>query len=100
MNAAKLRMQWNRAFGSDIRGTLWPAGPRSLDDTSNFMAAVPMAGVVAPVSLSPKTWAEYGGQLNFALGPQIAADLSLAGVSDLDGMEPAFQFRAGASVAF
>jgi hypothetical protein len=64
------------------------------------MAAVPIAGVVAPVSLGPKTWAEYGGHLNFALGPQIAGDLSLVGVSNLDGMETAFQFRAGASVAF
>src|SRR5262245_15602537 len=37
---------------------------------------LPMAGVAAPVSLSPKSWAEYGGHLNFALGPQIAGDLS------------------------
>jgi hypothetical protein len=100
INAAKLRMQWAHSFGSDIRATLWAAGARSFDDTTDFMAAVPMAGVVAPVSLSPKTWAEYGGHLNFALGPELAGDLSFVGVSDLEGMETALQFRAAASLAF
>ena len=100
MNAAKLRMQWTHGFGSEVCATLWAAGARSFYDTTDFMADVPMAGVVAPVSLSPKTWAEYGGHLNFAIGQQLAGDPSLVGVSDLDGLETALQVRAAASVAF
>ena len=75
MNAAKLRMQWTHGFGPDIQATLWAAGAQSFDDTTDFMAAMPMAGVVAPVSVSPKTWAEYGGRLNFALGSMLLKNL-------------------------
>ena len=100
MNIAKLRVQWTHDFGSATHATLWAAGARSFDETTDFMAAVPMAGVVAPDGLSPNTWAEYGGRLNFVLSPQIAGDVTLAGVSGFEGMETALQVRAGASLAF
>ena len=100
MNTAKLRMQWTHSFGSDMNATLWAAGAQSFGDTVDMAAAVPMTGVLAPVGLTHNTWVEYGGRLGFALGPQIAADVSFAGVSGFDGMDTALQLRAGPNIAF
>jgi hypothetical protein len=92
MNIAKLRVQWTHDFGSATHATLWAAGARSFDETTDFMAAVPMAGVVAPDGLSPNTWAEYGGRLNFALSPQVAGDLTFAGSQVSRGWKQPFRF--------
>ena len=100
MNIAKLRMEWNHDFGVGMRATFWAAAAQNFDETTDLIAAVPMAGVVAPSSLGAHTWAEYGGRLNFVLSPQIAGDVTLAGVSGFEGMETALQVRAGASLAF
>jgi hypothetical protein len=100
MNIAKLRVQWTPDFGSATHATLWAAGARSFDETTDFMAAVPMAGVVAPDGLSPNTWAEYGGRLNFALSPQVCWRSHVCRISGFEGMETALQVRAGASLTF
>ena len=65
-----------------------------------LMAAVPMAGELVPTALTPNTWAEYGGRVGFNLSPQIAADLSLAGVSGFDGMGTSAELRAATRIAF
>jgi hypothetical protein len=100
MNIAKLRVQWDHEFGSNTHATFWAAAARSFEEATDFMAAVPMAGFVAPGSLDQNSWAEYGTRLSFAMGPQLAGDITVAGLSGFDGLETALQVRAGASLAF
>ena len=100
MNSAKLRMQWTHHFGQGIDATVWAAGARSFGDTVELMAAVPMAGELVPTALTSTTWAEYGGRVGFKLSPQVAADLSLAGVSGFDGMGTSAELRAATHIAF
>jgi hypothetical protein len=100
MNSAKLRMQWTHHFGQGIDATVWAAGARSFGDAIELTAAVPMAGELVPTALTPNTWAEYGGRVGFNLSPQVAADLSLAGVSGFDGMGTSAELRAATHIAF
>jgi hypothetical protein len=99
MNAAKLRMQWSHRFGSDIkRDTLggWGSEFRRhhRPNGSGANDGCPCTGQ------RPNTWVEYGGRLGFALGPQVAADISFAGVSGFAEIGTALQPRAGAHIEF
>ena len=85
MNSAKVRMQWTHHFGQGIDATVWAAGARSFGHAT---------------ALTPNTCAEYGGRVGFNLNPQVAADLSLAGVSGFDGMGTSAELRAAAHLAF
>ncbi len=76
---------------------LWPCNAARSAETSR---SYPLTGELVPTALTPNTWTEYGGRVSFNLSPQVAADLSLAGVSGFDGMGTSAELRAATHIAF
>ena len=80
--------------------TVWAAGARALDDTSNFSAVVAGFGGGAPVRPGNPTWAEYGGRVGYKITPATVVNVFADGVSGGNGIGTEVRLGVGFKLAF
>ena len=100
IDLAKLRLAWSHRFTSHLDGTLWVAGVRGFNRSSELIAMVPGFGAVVANDLSPLTWAEFGARVGYRLTDAMTFDAFANGVSGKDGIDTRVHAGAGLRVQF
>lgn len=97
-NLGKLRLQWSHQFSSHIDSTLWVAGVRSFNRSSDLAATVPGIGTLVSTELGNLNWAEYGMRVGYKVTDAITLDAFANGVSGGGGIDT--RHHTGASLRF
>ena len=99
-NLGKLRLQWSHQFTSNIDGTLWVAGVRSFNRSSDLTAFVPGIGTLKPTELGNLNWAEYGARIGYKLTDTVTLDAFANGVSGHDSVATRVHMGLGLRLQF
>jgi hypothetical protein len=84
MDLAKARAQWSFGLSQRFDATLRAAAVYAFDQESGLIAAVPGAGVLAPVIDDDSWWAEYGARIGYAVTETVTLDLFFDAISGFD----------------
>jgi hypothetical protein len=98
IDLAKLRLQWSHRFTSQLDTTLWVAGVRGFNRSSELSAVVPGIGSLMPTDLGTLTWAEYGARIGYKLTDTVTLDGFVNGVAGGAGIDS--RIHAGAGLRF
>lgn len=81
---AKFGAQWSFQLSRALDATLWGAVVHAFDHDSDFAAAVPGFGALAPVVDGEDTWGEFGARLGYKATDRVTLDVFANGVSGSD----------------